>query len=227
MDDLRRYVDSLFKDATPTKKSVELKEEMIQNLQDKYNDLISEGKTNEAAYNIAVAGIGDISGLLNELEKDTMPYEYDETFILKVEKARTKSAMLTAIAVMMYILCVLPLIIMSMVGFAYSDQIGVPLMFLMIAGATGLLIYNGMTQPKYGKQQDTVVEEFREWQSDEKERKSLRKAISSAMWSLIVVVYIVVSFWTGAWFITWIIFIMGAAVESLINVFFSIRKRRK
>ena len=41
----------------------------MQNLYDKYDDLLREGKTEEAAYNIAVAGVGDISPLLEELER--------------------------------------------------------------------------------------------------------------------------------------------------------------
>ena len=61
---IRAYVDELFAETVPSKKSVELKEEMIQNLTEKYNDLIAEGKTPEAAYNIAIAGIGDVSYLL-------------------------------------------------------------------------------------------------------------------------------------------------------------------
>lgn len=225
-DRLRKYVDNLFEETTPTKRSVELKEEMIQNLHDKYNDLISEGKTNDAAYNIAVAGIGDISGLLSELERDTMAFMPDEAQMIEMEYSRRKSAMLTSIAVMMYILCTLPLIIMSMTGFRYNAVIGVPVMFIMIAGATGLLIYDGMTKKEYTNKSDTMVEEFREWQSDEKDRKALRKAISSALWSITVALYLIISFMTGAWFITWIIFIIATAVESLINVIFTARKGR-
>ena len=219
-DKLRSHIDNLFAETTPTKKSVELKEEMIQNLHDKYNDLISEGKTEEAAYNIAVAGIGDISGLLNELEKEVVPYTPDAA---EEEYTRRKSALLTAIAVMMYILCPLPIIILTMADFRYSSEIGVPLLLLMVAGATGLLIYNSMTKPKYHGS-DTMVEEFREWQSDDKDRKALRKAISSALWSIIVALYLIVSFATFAWHITWIIFILGAVVESLINVLFTLKK---
>jgi len=219
-DKLRRHIDNLFAETTPTKKSVELKEEMIQNLHDKYNDLISEGKTEEAAYNIAVAGIGDINGLLAELEKEMTN---NEPTIYETEATRKKSAMLTAIAVMMYIVCILPLIIMSMVGFRYTPEIGIPIMFIMIAGATGLLIYNSMTKPKYHGS-DTMVGEFREWQSDDKDRKAMRKAISSALWSIIVALYLIVSFATYAWHITWIIFILGAVVESLMNVIFTLKK---
>ncbi|MCL2426182.1 MAG: permease prefix domain 1-containing protein [Oscillospiraceae bacterium] len=221
-DKLRRYVDSLFEETTPTRKSVELKEEMIQNLNDKYRDLISEGKTNEAAYNIAVAGIGDISELLNELEPKNNQIElgYEE-----VEDARKKSAALTAIAVMMYILSPLPLIILSYVSARNVDAIGLPIFFLMVAGATGLLIYNNMTQPKNRRTQDSVVGDFREWQSDNKERKQMRKAISSALWSITILVYLVVSFMTFAWHITWIIFIISGVLESLINVMFQMKKK--
>jgi len=225
-DKLRKYIDSLFANTVPSRKSVELKEEMIQNLHDKYDDLISEGKSDEAAYNIAVAGIGDISGLLAEFENNAGPVAngMNESYKVRMEEYRSKSAMFTSIAVMMYILCILPLIIMSFVGSVYAAQIGVPVMFLMIAGATGLLIYVSMTKPKKYKTPDTMVEEFREWQSDEKDKKQLRKAISSALWAVTVAVYLIVSFMTFAWGITWIIFIIAAALESLINILFTARK---
>ena len=42
---LRRYIDDLFANAPSTVRAVELKEELYQNLTDKYNDLIAEGKS--------------------------------------------------------------------------------------------------------------------------------------------------------------------------------------
>jgi len=220
-DKIRRYVENLFEETAPTKKAVELKEEMIQNLHDKYSDLMADGKTPEAAYNITVAGIGDISALLSELEEyheiaPVIPYES--------EAARHKSAMLTAIAVMMYILSVLPVIILSMIESAYSGRIGIPVMFVMIAVATGLLVYNSMTKPKYNRVSDSMVEDFREWQSDTKHIKALRRAISAALWAVICALYFIISFWTFAWHLTWIIFIIGAAIEAFINIFFTLKK---
>jgi hypothetical protein len=222
-DKLRRYVDELFAETAPSRKAVELKEEMIQNLSDKYRDLTTEGKTPEAAYNITIASIGDISALLEELETEM---KKDITITYETEASRQKSAMLTAIAVMTYILCVLPLIIMSMASFRYSTEIGVPIMFLMIAGATGLLIYNSMTKPQPVSAPDTLVEEFREWQSDEKDRKTMRRAISSALWSITVALYLIISFMTFAWHVTWIIFVITAAVQSLLNILFVVKRRR-
>jgi len=214
---LRRYIESLFEETRPTKKAVELKEEMLQNLEDKYKDLLAEGKTPEAAFNIAVAGIGDVSVLLRYLEDDAASEPEQE----KHEKARRKSAMLTAIAVMMYILSVLPVLIFQSLGSRHDYLIAVPIMFIIVATATGLLIYNHMTKPKCYKNADTIVEEFREWQSDTQERKQMRGAISSALWSLILVLYFIISFTTMAWHITWVIFIVGGLVESLVSIFFA------
>lgn len=106
-DRLRGYVESLFIDAPRTKKTVELKEEILQNLYDKYDDLIREGKTEEAAYNIAVAGVGDISPLLEELERSESVYDAQNPY----PEARKRSAIMVAAAVAMYILAVIPCLI--------------------------------------------------------------------------------------------------------------------
>lgn len=217
-ENIRVHVEELFAGTTPSKRAVELKEEMIQNLTEKYNDLLSEGKTPEAAFNIAVAGIGDISYLLKELEKDAMHPDV-------IAAQRHRSAMLTAIAIMMYILSVVPLILLG--ALTHGDTgplIGLVIMFIFIAAATGILIYNGMTKPKYLKSDDTMVEEFKQWQSASAEQKSLRNSVSSAMWAVILAVYFLVSFLTGAWHISWVIFIVGGAVQSIINIAFTVKK---
>jgi len=220
-DKLRRYVDGLFARTVPTKKAVELKEEMLQNLSEKYGDLIAEGKTPEAAYNIAVAGIGDVSDLLRELEEDLV---FEPKDIGELEIARHRTAMLTSIAVMLYILSVLPLIILSMFGVPFGARIGLPVMFVIIAAATGLLVYNNMTKPRFHKGSDTMVGEFREWQSGAQQSKSLRKAISAALWTVVFALYFIISFATDMWNVSWIIFILGAAAEAFINIFFTLKK---
>ncbi|MCL2411158.1 MAG: DUF4097 domain-containing protein [Treponema sp.] len=159
--------------------------------------------------NITAAGTG--------LEDDS---KNDPTVVKKMEQAKQKSAMFTSIAVMMYILSILPLIV-------FSSRSGLPVMFIMIAAATGLLIYNSMTKPKYTKSKNTKVEESCERQSGEKDLKKMRSAISSALWSLIVAAYFVVSFITFAWHITWVIFIIGAAIESLITLLMTMKSKHE
>lgn len=220
-DKLRAYMDHLFRDVKPTRSSVELKEEIIQNLVDKYHDMLAEGKTPEAAYNIAVASVGDTDELLSALHQDRG--NPNSVTLEDIEKGRRKSALLTAIAVMMYIVSILPPLILS--EFRTMDNLGPVLMFLIIAAATGILIYNNMSKPRYRKLDDSIVEEFKEWQEQTDSSRRAMKAISSAMWSIITVLYFVISFNTLAWHITWVIFLIGGAIDGIIKAVFELRKQ--
>ena len=217
-DRIRKYVEDLFSDTAQSKRAVELKEEMIQNCTDKYHDLLAEGKTPEAAFNIVVAGIGDVSGLLKDLEYETRKPEISP-------EQRQKSAMLTAVAVMLYILCVLPLIILELaIGTAAAQIIGIVVMFVMAAAATGLLIYNSMTKPRHVRADDTMVDSFRQWQAGSHEQKALMGAIRTALWTITVALYFILSFLTGWWHLTWLVFLLAVAVNAIINAVFALKK---
>jgi hypothetical protein len=212
---IRAYVEDLFA-GTSSRKAIELKEEMIQNLTEKYHDLLSEGKSPDAAFNIAIAGIGDVSGLIRDLQNEALDPKVIDAY-------RQKTAMITAIAIMLYILSVVPLIVLSVLV-PGAWLIGLVVMFLLIATATGMLNYSHMSKPRYVKADDTMVEEFRQWQSDTREKRTMQSAISGAMWSLLVAVYFIVSFMTGAWYITWVIFIIGGAIQSIIRAVVAAKK---
>lgn len=209
-DKLREYIDTIFEKAPATRRTVELKEEMLQNLNDKYNDLLAGGKNEEAAYNIAVASVGDIDELLACLKvKDGVPEA-----VKQAEKRR--NALFTSVAVTLYVLCPIPL-------FLIQDEMGLIWTIVIAAIATGLIVFNSMTRTTYKREDDTVVEEFKEWKQQTGRSRQAFKSISGALWLLIVVIYAIVSFATGAWFITWVIFLIGAAVESIIKAVFDLR----
>ncbi|MCI8496689.1 MAG: hypothetical protein HFE85_00385 [Clostridiales bacterium] len=211
---LRRYVEELFKEAPQTKKAIELKEEMIQNLQEKYQDLVREGKSEEAAYNIAVASIGDISVLLDGLREHSAPDRFTQEMMMK---SRNRSAILVSIAVMLYILCVLPAMFLD------SMQ-GPALMFIMIAVATGLLVFNNMTKPRRVRMDDTVVEEFREWKAKNSELNQVMRSVSAALWALTIALYFIISFTTMAWYVTWVIFLLAGAIQAIIKAVLDLKK---
>jgi hypothetical protein len=214
-DRLRNYMDQLFDEAPQNKKTFDLKEEMLQNLIDKYNDLLAEGKSEELAYNLAISSVGDISELLADLQ-DTprMRAEMEQAY----ERRRQRSAIFVSVAVALYILCVVPCILIP------NGVIGPVLMFLMIALATGLLIYNNMTKARYPKLDDTMVQEFREWKASNGKQNQAFEALSGALWALTVAIYLLISFWTMAWHITWIIFLIAAAVNAMIKAIFDLKR---
>lgn len=213
-DKLRRYIEGLFVDVPQTKSMVELKEEMLQNLIEKYEDLIKEGKSQEAAFNIAVAGIGDINELIEDMKKPQVNID--------MNAAKQKSAMLISIAVMLYMLSFVPILLWLGNGIEFFT--GVIGFFIMIAIGTGILIYNGMTKPRPYMNETTMVNEFREWQIAKVQKRNTRISVSVALWSLLLALYFIISFITFRWYITWVIFILGFAIEALINVFTAIKK---
>lgn len=210
---LRKYIDSLFVDAPETRKAVELKEEILQNITDKYYDLLTEGKTEEAAYNIAIASVGEVSELIDNLREKTSNISYPSQE--ELDKSRKKTALFTAASVGMYIIS--PMVIILSNG----SLIGVFLFLFFIAIATAMLIYNSMTKPKYQKIDDTIVEEFKEWKEN-RDKKGIG-AINSAIWSLTTALYIIISFYTGAWHISWIIFIIASCVTSIVKALYDLK----
>ena len=211
-DQLREYIESLFKDAPDTVKTVELKEEMLQNLYEKYNDLLAEGRSEQAAFNIAVAGVGDVGDLIETLRSDGPAGSPVQT-----ESARRRSAALVSAAVMLYILSVVPCILLP-------DLWGPVLLFVFCAAATGLLIYNGMTRTCYRKADDTMVEQFREWKDRNDSRTQICRAIAGAVWALAVVAYFLISFFTQAWHITWLLFPIAGAATAVVKAAFDLTR---
>ncbi len=208
---IKEYVENLFEKVPKSRNTEEFKEELLANLLDKYYDLLDNNTDDEAAYNKVISSIGSIDGL----------FEKDPLQVTKESVYKKKSAKITAISVMMYILSPVSVIVFDEFG---NETLGIVIMFLLIAGATGLLIYNNMTKPQYLKQDDTLVEDFKEWQSGTSKNRRVRKSIEGAMWAIITALYLLISFATGAWHITWIMFIVGAAIEKVIRAYFEYKE---
>ena len=192
-EQLIQYVSLLFAGAENCE---DTRQEILQNTLDRYDDLIAQGKSEEAAYRLAITGIGDINEILGR--KDTvlpaMPVEREET-----DTAFKK--LLRAIAVGLYILCPLPLIVLSELG---MDTFGLCGLLCFVAVATVLMILGA-------KKQDSPEKE------DADEPKSeMGKSVSSLIWAIGLAVYLILSFLTGAWHITWVIFPILGAVNALV-----------
>lgn len=216
-DKLSRSVEELFENAPKTNRAKELKEELLANLIDKYDDLVASGKSEDEAFKAAISSIGDIDEILDELkEKNTFNYE-------EMQKQRQKSALILSVSIGLYIISVAILIFMNEV-LNINDGISVSVMLIIDAIATCLIVYNAASRPKYLKNDDTIVEEFKEWKSASSGRKEIIKSVKSIIWLIIVALYFVISFGFDTWAYSWIIFIIGAAVERIVSLFFELRK---
>ena len=129
----------------------------------------------------------------------------------KKENVKSHFARNIALAVMLYIFALVAIVIMA----AQFEQpiIGVCLFFTLIAFATGLLIYNGIYYSKEStdnpsKKQDTIV-----------------KQVTHIVDIIGVITYLIVSFSTGAWYITWVIFLIVGVINEIIKLLFVIGKK--
>lgn len=115
-----------------------------------------------------------------------------------------------AIAVMLYIISLVALIIFEE---AFEEEtIGISIFFTLIAIATGLITYNSIYYKKETKEEEPT------------KNNSIVKQINGIIGTIGFLIYLFLSFKTGAWHITWIIFIIVGMINKIIELLFSIKK---
>ena len=201
IDQLKNHVDLLF---SGVEGAEDMKEEILQNTIERYNDLIAQGKSPQSAYQLAISGIGDISEILGEESGDIPGEEHKpEGKVLSVGKR-----ILRAIAVCLYILCPIPL-------FALQNEFGLCGLLGIVAVATALMVISGT------KTKDEIHKDLEE--DKNKSRDPARKAADSIVWIAGLCIYFALSFLTSAWHITWIMFPLIAAIQGLIEACFDLK----
>lgn len=206
-EQLIQYVSLLFAGAENCE---DTKQEILQNTLDRYDDLLAEGKTPEAAYRLAITGIGDINEILGT-PKPQLPSASVPNMQAEPQDTPTKK-LLRAIAVGLYILCPLPLLVLG--GYLGMDILGLCGTLCFVAVATVMII---LGSKKHSSDDDEASE-------DGHPKSELRKAVSSIVWAIGLVVYFLVSFLTMAWHLTWLIFPLVGALEKLLDVWLASRE---
>ncbi len=206
---LTQYVNLLF---AGVPNAEDIKQEILQNTLDRYDDLLSQGKTPQAAYSLAISGIGDVNEILSDIpaaEPGEAVAPQPET-VVPMWKRVMKAA-----AICLYIICPIPLIVLAEMGL---DVFGLCGTLAIVAVATALICIAGMG----GKPQKEKADEKRELTP----QQELRKAINSIIWAVGLCGYFVISFLTQAWHITWVIFVIIPAAEGLVRAIFDLKEAK-
>lgn len=206
------YVNSIFEGIPDAPELQELREEILQNTLDRYDEECARGVSETVAYNVAVMSIGDTDELLAAYRKP------------KKEK-KSSRRVCVAIAIALYILCVVPPAVADEMG--WPEALGVSLMFLMIAAATALIILSGGREkpaaPKASAPQGVPVQPAAQpvqAASVQEERSSavkiLRGVLTPLYWLAAVGLFLAAGF-AGYWYVAWVIFIAAGAVGDVIT----------
>jgi len=208
-EQLIQYVELLFAGAQNCE---EIKQEILQNTLDRYDDLIAEGKVPEAAYRLAITGIGDISEILGTESRRASDVVPQDTAAEPEDEDTAKKRRMRAIAIGIYIISAIPLITLDSVG---HDIWGLSLTLILVAIATILMVMNGSRREEEQEPRKAA------------EESSLAKSISSLIWTIGLVAYFLISFTTQAWYITWLIFPIIGAVQGLIKAILDLKEAVK
>ena len=140
----------------------------------------------------------------------------------QIEKDRKRTAVYTSIAVALYIIS--PVFLIGFEEVLHMEYVGLFSMFFLAAAATIMLIYCNMTKLPNIKAENSVVEDFKEWKYQTDSKYQTMKAINSAISSVTLAVYFIYSFSTGAWHISWVIFLIGGALKSIVKSIFEMTR---
>ena len=206
-EQIKVYVNGLFKDAALTIRNAEVQQEILQHTLDRYDDLIAAGKTPEAAYRLAIMGIGDINEILGRAPgAASLPAP-----AAKQEEHDTPAKkLLRAIAIGLYILCPIPLFVLS--GMWNMGIPGLCGTLTLVAVATVLIILGAKKETENADVEPGTPQ------------SALAKSINGLIWAIGLAIYFIVSFLTGAWYITWVIFPITAAVQGLVKAILDLKE---
>ena len=217
-EQLIQYVNLLFAGVPDCE---DMKQEILQNTLDRYDDLVSQGKVPEAAYRLAISGIGDVNELLGNSIPASVPKataNHQPSQPDTQEDANRKK--LRAGGIALYILSAIPLIVLSDLGY---ETFGLVLTLIMVAAATFNMI---VTARKDGS---TKADKEKCDFPDRKDSPNhqLKKSIHSIVDAITLAVYLIVSFTTGAWYITWLIFPICGCINGLVSAIIDLKEAKK
>lgn len=191
-EQLIQYVELLFAGARDCE---DVKQEILQNTLDRYDDLIAEGKVPEAAYRLAITGIGDINEILGSQPSHTAPQPNQRGSEADSDKYRRLQR---GIAIACFILCPVPLLLCVVEG---QVMIGITMMLVLIAVGTMLMVVSGKDQAQPPRRHNSLFVSI----------------AMSLLWPLATIVYFLISFSTGAWHLTWLVFPIAGAISAVIR----------
>ena len=204
-EQLIQYVQLLFAGAADCD---DTRQEILQNTLDRYDDLVAAGKTPEAAYRLAIMGIGDINEILGRTSGT--PAVMPVPAVSQEKQDTPTKKILRAIGVGLYILCPIPLFVLgSAFGMGITGLCGT---LTLVAVATVLIILGAKKETENADVEPGTPQ------------SALAKSINGLIWAIGLAIYFIVSFLTGAWYITWVIFPIIAAVQGLVKAILDLKE---
>lgn len=181
--DIKQYIDSLFSGYEETNALADFKEELESNLNDRINSLRKKGMSEREAYDKAIAELGDVSVLADELSLKKKQQVFSEMYM------KTRSY-IKSWRMALYVLCGTVLgfgVITGITAWLFSKDIHAFLGTLLFFGGASVLgfVFLGLTQ-------ETAMREAMAW------KRALWYVVASGVFLFGVILFIMTYFADGA-----------------------------
>lgn len=207
---IQKYVDDIFKDIPNKRRVMEIREELLSDMCERYEDLVNHGISEDEAYSTVVSGIGDIAGLIDDVievekqsftgtaiknkhsfikkkynkEDNSFAEEYREKISLSDKTSRMHSALSSS-------LWTFTVLVYFLISF-FTNSWDISWVVFLVA----------------------VV--LQQWITSIIYKKVNRGGI---VWTSAVVVYFLLSITTEKWEYTWLIFLAAAVIQQAIRLY--------
>lgn len=163
METIKNYLDNMFASLPRTARVSEIKNNILSNMEEKYNELKAQGKSENEAIGIVISEFGNIDELTSELglrtEDGSKPLPVvNQDEVNEYLKAKKTMGVQIGIGVFLCITAVVPLLLVNTLTDAgiikinnsdAADLLGLIPLFILITIAVGIFIFSGMSFERY------------------------------------------------------------------------------
>ena len=200
-EQLRQEVLRRFAGAPDTQQARDLRDEILSNTLQRYDDLLAGGKSEQEAYDTVIQGIGDVRPLVEPDGSAVSAEAAPESQPSAPETAadETHPGLRGAVGGIWMLFTALYLLISFTTHAWHITWI----LFLIAPAVISILnaVLDAKSRPGSG-----------------------RGAAIAALWLLTTALYFVLSFATGAWHLTWILFLIAGAATGLVSAIYDWKK---
>lgn len=161
METINNYLDNMFKGLPNNSNVIDAKNELRQMMEDKYEQLLSEGKSDNEAVGIVISQFGnldeisDLLGISSDIENREILKTIDKYEAQEYYETTKKASKMISVATMLMILIgalFVFLVALSEKGLIQEDSItiiGIPITFILLGVGTYIYITHGIKLEKY------------------------------------------------------------------------------
>ena len=224
MEKIRVFVDNVFSGLPKTKEVIDMKRDILSNMEEHYLELIKQGKDEDTAFGIVVSEFGSIEDIRRELNLDeilynesNLPIDEDNPMISYFQR-KFRNGIIAGV-----VCCIIGVfgtaVIYEIFYYNYLvEAMQIAWFSVFVCIGVILFIYWGMEKDRFEKSCGSLngMEAFQEAPMKNKKMKGI---INGILWQLTVLIYLLMGFFMGLWHPGWIIFIISAIISSVINAF--------